>query len=158
MESESMDNCFPTAKDRFRDHLQRPLDPWPYGTYKVETGDRVGHLLVQQLQLRQPLLRRHSGVPRFGIISGHCGGSLRKFLSNSVVLPAVSAPQRRLLGAATSRHPTSLVAPLLVYHANPEPMPTLPMFCYYVAASLAAHRSESFLWSAGTLLVGLSSV
>jgi len=23
---------------RFRDHLQRPLDPWPYGTYKVESG------------------------------------------------------------------------------------------------------------------------
>jgi conjugative transfer signal peptidase TraF len=23
---------------RFRDHLQRPLDPWPYGTYKVEPG------------------------------------------------------------------------------------------------------------------------
>jgi len=23
---------------RFRDHLQRPLDPWPYGTYKVKPG------------------------------------------------------------------------------------------------------------------------
>ena len=23
---------------QFRDHLQRPLDPWPYGTYKVEPG------------------------------------------------------------------------------------------------------------------------
>jgi conjugative transfer signal peptidase TraF len=23
---------------RFRDHLQRPLDPWPYGTYNVEQG------------------------------------------------------------------------------------------------------------------------
>lgn len=23
---------------RFRDHLQRPLEPWPYGTYRVEPG------------------------------------------------------------------------------------------------------------------------
>jgi conjugative transfer signal peptidase TraF len=23
---------------RFRDHLLRPLEPWPYGTYKVEPG------------------------------------------------------------------------------------------------------------------------
>jgi len=47
---------------RFRDHLQRPLDPWPYGTYNVEQGDSVGRLLVQQLQLRQPLLRPHSRI------------------------------------------------------------------------------------------------
>src|SRR5258708_29771604 len=26
----------PNSAGRFRDHLQRPLDPWPYGTYKVE--------------------------------------------------------------------------------------------------------------------------
>ena len=28
----------PNSAGRFRDHLQRPLDPWPYGTYKVERG------------------------------------------------------------------------------------------------------------------------
>ena len=28
----------PNSAARFRDHLQRPLDPWPYGTYKVEPG------------------------------------------------------------------------------------------------------------------------
>ncbi len=28
----------PNSAGRFRDHLQRPLDPWPYGTYKVEPG------------------------------------------------------------------------------------------------------------------------
>src|SRR5258706_9803040 len=26
----------PNSAGRFRDHWQRPLDPWPYGTYKVE--------------------------------------------------------------------------------------------------------------------------
>ena len=28
----------PNSTGRFRDHLQRPLDPWPYGTYRVEPG------------------------------------------------------------------------------------------------------------------------
>src|SRR5207248_11754322 len=28
----------PNSAGRFRDHLQRPLGPWPYGTYKVEPG------------------------------------------------------------------------------------------------------------------------
>jgi conjugative transfer signal peptidase TraF len=28
----------PNSAGRFRDHLQRPLNPWPYGTYKVEPG------------------------------------------------------------------------------------------------------------------------
>jgi conjugative transfer signal peptidase TraF len=28
----------PNSAGRFRDHLQRPLDPWPYGSYKVEPG------------------------------------------------------------------------------------------------------------------------
>ena len=28
----------PNSAGRFRDHLQRPLDPWPYGTYTVEPG------------------------------------------------------------------------------------------------------------------------
>ena len=28
----------PNSAGRFRDHLQRPLDPWPYGTYKVAPG------------------------------------------------------------------------------------------------------------------------
>jgi conjugative transfer signal peptidase TraF len=28
----------PNSAGRFRDHLQRPLDPWPYGTYQVEPG------------------------------------------------------------------------------------------------------------------------
>src|SRR5713226_7933868 len=28
----------PNSEGRFRDHLQLPLDPWPYGTYKVEPG------------------------------------------------------------------------------------------------------------------------
>jgi len=28
----------PNSAGRFRDHLQRPLDPWPYGTYRVEPG------------------------------------------------------------------------------------------------------------------------
>jgi len=26
----------PNSAGRFRDHLQRPLEPWPYGTYRVE--------------------------------------------------------------------------------------------------------------------------
>ena len=38
MEFESMDNSLPNSAGRFRDHLQRPLDPWPYGTYRVEPG------------------------------------------------------------------------------------------------------------------------
>jgi conjugative transfer signal peptidase TraF len=28
----------PNSTGRFRDHFQRPLDPWPYGIYKVEPG------------------------------------------------------------------------------------------------------------------------
>jgi conjugative transfer signal peptidase TraF len=28
----------PNSAGRFRDHLQRPLDPWAYGTYRVEPG------------------------------------------------------------------------------------------------------------------------
>jgi conjugative transfer signal peptidase TraF len=28
----------PNSAGRFRDHLQRPLDPWPHGAYKVEPG------------------------------------------------------------------------------------------------------------------------
>jgi conjugative transfer signal peptidase TraF len=28
----------PNSAGRFRDHWQRPLDPWPYGTYKVIPG------------------------------------------------------------------------------------------------------------------------
>ena len=28
----------PNSAGRFRDHLQRPLDPWPFGTYRVEPG------------------------------------------------------------------------------------------------------------------------
>jgi conjugative transfer signal peptidase TraF len=28
----------PNSAGRLRDHLQRPLDPWPYGTYRVEPG------------------------------------------------------------------------------------------------------------------------
>ncbi len=28
----------PNSAARFRDHLQRSLDPWPFGTYKVEPG------------------------------------------------------------------------------------------------------------------------
>jgi conjugative transfer signal peptidase TraF len=28
----------PNSAGRFRDHLQRPLDPWPYGNYRVEPG------------------------------------------------------------------------------------------------------------------------
>ncbi len=28
----------PNSAGRFRDHLQRPLGPWRYGTYKVEPG------------------------------------------------------------------------------------------------------------------------
>jgi conjugative transfer signal peptidase TraF len=31
-------HLLPNSAGRFRDHLQRPLDPWPYGTYKVEPG------------------------------------------------------------------------------------------------------------------------
>ena len=32
------EQLLPNSAGRFRDHLQRPLDPWPYGTYKVEPG------------------------------------------------------------------------------------------------------------------------
>ena len=28
----------PNSAGRFRDHLQRPLDPWPYGAYRVAPG------------------------------------------------------------------------------------------------------------------------
>jgi conjugative transfer signal peptidase TraF len=28
----------PNSAGRFRDHLQRPLDPWPYGTCRVKPG------------------------------------------------------------------------------------------------------------------------
>jgi len=28
----------PNSAGRFRDHLQRPLDPWPIGSYRVEPG------------------------------------------------------------------------------------------------------------------------
>src|SRR6202051_4319131 len=28
----------PNSAGRFRDHLQRPLDPWPYGSYRVVPG------------------------------------------------------------------------------------------------------------------------
>jgi len=28
----------PNSAGRFKDHLQRPLDPWPYGTYMVQPG------------------------------------------------------------------------------------------------------------------------
>jgi conjugative transfer signal peptidase TraF len=28
----------PNSTGRFRDHFQRPLDPWPYGIYNVEPG------------------------------------------------------------------------------------------------------------------------
>jgi len=28
----------PNSAARFKDHLQRPLDPWPYGTYTVQPG------------------------------------------------------------------------------------------------------------------------
>jgi conjugative transfer signal peptidase TraF len=28
----------PNSAGRFHDHLQRPLDPWPYGSYKVAPG------------------------------------------------------------------------------------------------------------------------
>lgn len=28
----------PNSAGRLRDHLQRPLEPWPYGTYRVEPG------------------------------------------------------------------------------------------------------------------------
>lgn len=28
----------PNSAGRFKDHLQRPLDPWPYGTYDVQPG------------------------------------------------------------------------------------------------------------------------
>jgi len=59
MEFESMDNCFPTAQDdsatTFNGRSTRGL--WHL---QSRTGNRVGRLVVQQLQLRQPVLRPHS--------------------------------------------------------------------------------------------------
>jgi len=31
-------HSLPNSAGRVRDHIHRPLEPWPYGTYKVEPG------------------------------------------------------------------------------------------------------------------------
>ena len=155
MEFESMDNCFPTAQDdsatTCNDHLTHgPMAPTksnrePYGSSPHSTAT------ASTAAIMVPFRR-----PRFGIISAHCGRSLRKLLSSSAILLGAAATTGAI---AWSGHrgtiPLSLVAPLLVYHAKSRTHAYASMFCYYAAASWPLiPGARAFFGLQGTPLIG----
>src|SRR3984957_10239220 len=156
MEFESMDNCFPTAQDDSVTTCNAPLTRGPMAA--TESRRELCGLsprstaTASTAAITAPFQR-----PRFGIISGHSGHSLRKFLSSSVTLPAIAGTTAAV---AWSGHlaaiPLSLVAPLLVYQAKSRKHAYASMFCYYVAASRPIiPGARAFFGLQGTLLIGL---
>ena len=146
----------PNSAGRFRDHLQRPLDPWPYGTYRVEPGTMW---VVSSFNSYSFDSRYYGAIPESSI-RHHLrpnGLSLRKLLSGSVALPVVAATTGVI---AWSGHlvtiPLSLVALLLVYRAKSRTHAYSMMFCYYAAASWPlVPGARAFFGRAGTPLIGV---
>src|SRR5579864_7714178 len=118
MEFESMDDCFPTARDDSATtsnarSIRGPMAPTksnrePCGSSRPSTVTASTAGTTARFQL-----------PRFGTIFARFGRSLQKLLSSSVTLPAVAATTA---ATAWSGHlgviPLALVAPLLVYHTK----------------------------------------
>jgi hypothetical protein len=156
MEFESMDNSFPTARDDSATTCNAPLTRGrmaatesrrePCGSSPRST------VTASTAAITAPFQR-----PRFGIISAHCGHSLRKFLRSSATLPAIAGTTAAV---AWSGHfatiSLSLVAPLLVYHAKSRKHAYASMFSYYAAASWPLiPGGRAFFGLHGTPLIGL---
>ncbi len=156
MEFESMDNCFPTAQDDSATTCNVPSTRGPMAPTK-SNREPCGSSPRSTATASTAAITAPFQSPRFGIISAHCGRSLRKFLSSSVALPAVAATTAAI---AWSGHlaaiPLSLVAPLLVYHAKSRKHAYASMFCYYAAASWPLiPGARAFFGRQGTPLIGL---
>src|SRR6267378_3775260 len=156
MEFESMDNSFPTARDDSATTCNAPLTRGrmaPTKSNREPCGSSPhSTATASTAAITAPFQR-----PRFGIISAHCGHSLRKSLSSSVTLPAIAATTG---ATAWNGHlaaiPLSLVAPLLVYHAKSRKHAYASMFCYYAAASWPLiPGARAFFGYQGTPLIGL---
>src|SRR6267378_2092216 len=156
MEFESMDNSFPTARDDSATTCNAPLTRGrmaPTKSNREPCGSSPhSTATASTAAITAPFQR-----PRFGIISAHCGHSLRKSLSSSIALPAIAATTAAL---AWSGHlatiPLSLVAPLLIYYAKSRTHAYASMFCYYGAASWPLiPGARAFFGVQGTPLVGL---
>ena len=140
----------PNSAGRFRDHLQRPLDPWPYGTYRVDQ-EPCGSSPRSTATVSTAAITAPFQSPRFGTISAHCGRSLRKLLSSRITLPVVAATTAAV---AWSGHlaaiPLSLVAPVLVPYTKSRTHAYILDVLLLRIGQLAAHpRSTRFLWTPG---------
>src|SRR6266849_809418 len=156
MEFESMDNCFPTVQDDSATTCNAPLTRGAMAPTKSNRGP-CGSSPRSTATASTAAITAPFQSLQFGIISGRCGRSLQKLLSNSVVLPAVSATTAAV---AWSGHlaaiPLSVVAPLLVYHAKSRTNAYASMFCYYAAASWPLiPGARAFFGVQGSPLVGL---
>ena len=135
MEFESMDNSFPTAQDEPTTTSNVPSTRGPVApteSNREPCGSSPRSIATVSTAATMAPFRS----PGFDTISARCGRSPRKFLSSSIIIPAVVA-----ITAATawSGHiaaiPLSLVAPLLVCYAKSRTHAYASMFSYYAAAS-----------------------
>src|SRR6266849_1046672 len=156
MESESMDNCFPTAKDDPATTCNVPLTPCPIEPTKSNRGPCGSSPRSTATALTAATTARFQS-PRFGTISALCGRLPRKFLSSSVTIPAVAAMTAALAwNGHIAAIPLSLVAPLLVYHAKSRTHAYASMFSYYAAASWPLiPGAHAFFGVLGTPVIGL---
>src|SRR6202047_5331171 len=156
MESESMDNCFPTAQDDSvttsnARSIRGPMAPTKSNREPCGSSRRS----IATASTAATTARFH--LPRSGTNSAHFGRSLQKLLSSSLTLPAVAATTA---ATAWSGHlaaiPLSLVAPLLVYHTKSRKHAYASMFSYYAAASWPLiPGARAFFGAQGTPIIGL---
>src|SRR6202049_3139364 len=156
MEFESMDNCFPTARDNsattFNGRSIRGLMAPTKSNGELCGSSRRSTVTASTARPTAPFQ-----MPRFGTISARCGRSLRKFLNSRLTLPVVAASTAAI---AWNGHlaviPFSLVAPLLCYHAKSRKHAYASMFSYYAAASWPLiPGAHTFFGVQGTPIIGL---
>ena len=140
-------HLLPNSAGRFRDHLQRPLDPWPYGTYKVERGTVW---VVSSFNSYSFDSRYYGPIPNSAI--RHHLRPLWTFatevLSSSVTVPAVAATTAAI---AWSGHLAASLFRLSLRYScttrNRESTPSLRCSATTRLQAGRSSRSPRFLWS-----------
>src|SRR5208282_4164318 len=156
MEFESMDNCFPTARDDSATTCNVPLTPGPMAPTESRR-ELSGSSPHSTATVSTAVITAPFQSPRFGTISARYGRSLQKLLSSSVTLPAVAATTAAIAWSGSlAAIPLSLVAPVLVSYTKSRRHAYLLMFCYYAAASWPlVPGARAFFGRQGTPLIGL---
>src|SRR3984893_18592513 len=157
MEFESMDNCFPTARDDSATTFNGRSIRGPMAPTK-SNGEPCGSSPRSTVTASTAGTTAPFQIPRFGTIFVRCGHSLPKFLSSRLVLPVVAASTSAIAwNGHLAAIPVSLVAPLLVYHTKSRKHAYASMFSYYAGASWPLiPGARAFFGVQGTPIIGLS--